>query len=154
MFLCLFTYVQFSDNFEEQPIPLQAVIPELDDQFTAKDFEVLDKLVFEVAKTSVKMGRKEEGVQERRKAVEPFSIERNVKRNKRGAAKQNDDNWEYDTPNEIKAPKRTNKQQSNEENTVAIDGVDCATNTWKLLHEDVRQHYKNWFHLHQNEKDR
>ncbi|KAL6209617.1 hypothetical protein ACLB2K_020557 [Fragaria x ananassa] len=47
----------------------------------------------------------------------------------------------------LKPTKRTKK------NSIVIHGVNCNTNTWKFLDENVAHHYKNWFDLNKDNND-
>ncbi|KAL6228477.1 hypothetical protein ACLB2K_002427 [Fragaria x ananassa] len=71
----------------------------------------------------------------------------------RGAQKRKEEEWEYDTPEGLKPTKRTKEVEHKVQNRIVIDGVNCNTDTWKLLDEKVANHYKNWFDLNKDEND-
>ncbi|KAL6223552.1 hypothetical protein ACLB2K_006937 [Fragaria x ananassa] len=109
-------------------------------------------------KTSLKnKGQQAKGlkkyVKKTKQIVETHSIEINVKLCKRGAEKRKEEEWEYHTPEGLKPAKRTKKEKQTVKNDILIDGVNCNTNTWKLLDEKVTNHYKNWFDLNKDKND-
>ncbi|KAL6205260.1 hypothetical protein ACLB2K_022522 [Fragaria x ananassa] len=71
------------------------------------------------------------------------SIERDVNLKKRGAQKRKEEEWEYDTPGGLKPAKGTKEVEHKVQNHIVIDGVNCNTDTWKLLDEKGANHYKN-----------
>ncbi|KAL6228371.1 hypothetical protein ACLB2K_002321 [Fragaria x ananassa] len=72
---------------------------------------------------------------------------------KRGAQKRIEEEWEYDTPEGLNPAKRTKEVEHKVQDRIVIDGVNCNTDTWKLLDEKVVNHYKNWFDLNKDEND-
>ena len=128
---------------------------------TDVDLSKLDKLVAQAMQmagkknneeTSLKnKGQQAEGpkkyVEKTKQTVDLHSIERNINMYKRGAEKRKEEEWVYDTPERLKPAKRT------KENGIVIHGVNCNTNTWKFLDENVARHYKNMFDLNKDKND-
>lgn len=86
----------------------------------------------------------------KKKVVQPLSIERNVKVNKRDATKKQQEEWEYGTPEDLK-PKKNQPARRNisKNHNIVIDKVKCTTQTWTTLEKDVAMHYESWFKTNQ-----
>ncbi|KAL6218536.1 hypothetical protein ACLB2K_011746 [Fragaria x ananassa] len=78
----------------------------------------------------------------KRKAMEPMSIEKNVKLNPRNAKKTKDPDWEYGTPKDIQVHKK-----------IIIKNLKCDNSTWDSLGDDLKMHYKQWFEARPNKKE-
>ncbi|KAL6219103.1 hypothetical protein ACLB2K_012309 [Fragaria x ananassa] len=78
----------------------------------------------------------------KRKAMDPMSIERNVKLNPRNAKKTKDPDWEYNTPKDIQVHKK-----------IIIKNMKCDNSTWDSLGDDLKMHYKQWFEARPNKKE-
>ncbi|KAL6196416.1 hypothetical protein ACLB2K_032031 [Fragaria x ananassa] len=88
----------------------------------------------------------------KKKAVQPLSIERNVKVNKRDATKKQQEEWEYGTPEDLKPKKNQPARRNMSKNhNIVIDKVQCTKPTWTTLEKDVAMHYESWFKTNQDE---
>ena len=86
----------------------------------------------------------------KKKAVQPLSIERNVKVNKRDATKKQQEEWEYGTPEDLKPKKNQPARRNMSKNhNIVIDKVQCTKPTWTTLEKDVAMHYESWFKTNQ-----
>ena len=87
----------------------------------------------------------------KKKVVQPLLIERNVV-NKRDATKKQQEEWEYDTPEDLKPKKNQPARRNMSKNhNIVIDKVQCTKPTWTTLEKDVAMHYESWFKTTQDE---
>ncbi|KAL6190551.1 hypothetical protein ACLB2K_036945 [Fragaria x ananassa] len=140
---------------EEKPGTEEIFPEDVEPVMTDVDLSKLDKLVAQAVQMAGKKmneesslknkGQQAEGVKKyvkkTKQIVETHSIERNVKLYKRGVEKRKEEEWEYDTPEGLKPTKRTKKEKQKVKNDIVIDGVNCNTNTWKLLDEKTIKVY-------------
>ena len=106
-------------------------------------------------------------VQKMKKPVPMHSIERNVKLYKRkGTKKAKDDDFEYNTPKEVKdmemlnkrknAPKqplsqKNNKKEPEKEKQVIKKVVNFEKETWTTLKTEVQNYYKSFLDARDND---
>ncbi|KAL6195654.1 hypothetical protein ACLB2K_031272 [Fragaria x ananassa] len=124
-----------------EPILLHSISPE-DDELVKTDVDLskLDKLVTQVVQMAFQKINEETSLKNKGQQAE--GVKKYVKKRKQTVEKRKEEEWEYDT-----LAKRTKK------NDIVIHGVNCNTNTWKFLDENVARHYKNWFDLNKDKND-
>ncbi|KAL6133370.1 hypothetical protein ACLB2K_065607 [Fragaria x ananassa] len=129
-----------------EPVPLHSIFPEDDEHMkTDVDLSKLDKIVAQAVQMAGKKINEETSL--KNKGHQAEGVKKYVKKRKQTVEKRKEEEWEYDTLERLKPTKRTKK------NDIVIHGVNCNTNTWKFLDENVARHYKNWFDLNKDKND-
>ncbi|KAL6196200.1 hypothetical protein ACLB2K_031815 [Fragaria x ananassa] len=98
--------------------------------------------VSSIKQTATTEDKKMNTYSKKRKAMEPMSIEKNVKLNPRNAKKTKDPDWEYGTPKDIQVHKK-----------IIIKNLKCDNSTWDSLGDDLKMHYKQWFEARPNKNE-